>query len=87
YLALSFFILVFLAYGGAKLWNFPKEHIISVIYAAPQKTLAVGVPLLSTYFAHTPDILGIALLPLLFYHLWQLFISGIIKNLYMVKKL
>ena len=46
----------------------------------PQKTLAVGIPLLSTYFAHDPELLAVAILPLLFYHPWQLMIAGFIKS-------
>ena len=70
-----------LAYTGAKLLRFPPENIISILFAAPQKTLAMGVPLLSTFFADSPEILGIALLPLIFYHPWQLLMSGFLPGL------
>jgi len=80
YLALSFLLLNAAATGGAVLLNFKKEDRISVTFTAPKKTLAMGVPLLSTYFASNPELLGIALLPLIFYHPWQLFISGLIQN-------
>lgn len=80
YLAVSHIILLFLAFNGARLIGLKRENIISTIYAAPQKTLAMGIPLLSTYFANQPEILGIAILPILFYHPWQLFIAGLLKN-------
>ncbi len=69
----------------ARKLRFSGPETISVLYAAPQKTLALGVPLLSAYFADDPAVLGVALLPLLFYHPWQLFIAGILKSLPIVK--
>ena len=80
YLAAAHILLLLIAYGGARLFHFSRENTISVLYAAPQKTLAVGVPLISTYFAATPEILGIALLPLVFYHAWQLLVAGFVKS-------
>ena len=81
YLAISYLILLGFAYGGGRVLRFSHENLISVLFAAPQKTLAMGVPLLSTYFSSSPDMLGIALLPLIFYHPWQLFIAGFIPKL------
>ena len=81
YLAVAFVALLGLAFAGAKLMKFPAENIISILFAAPQKTLAMGVPLLSTFFASNPEILGIALLPLIFYHPWQLFVSGFLPGI------
>jgi sodium/bile acid cotransporter 7 len=86
YLAVSHLILLFLAFNGARFIGLNRENIISTLYAAPQKTLAMGLPLLSTYFANQPEILGIAILPLLFYHPWQLFIAGLIKNNTFIEK-
>jgi sodium/bile acid cotransporter 7 len=88
YLAVSHIVLLVLAFFGARFIGLNRENIISTLYAAPQKTLAMGIPLLSTYFAHQPEILGIAILPILFYHPWQLFIAGLIKNSkYITKRL
>jgi predicted Na+-dependent transporter len=80
YLAAAHLLLLLIAYGGTRLFHFSRENTISVLYAAPQKTLALGVPLISTYFASTPEILGIALLPLVFYHAWQLLVAGFVKS-------
>jgi sodium/bile acid cotransporter 7 len=80
YLAATHILLLFIAYAGARLFRFSRENTISVLYVAPQKTLAVGVPLISTYFAATPEALGIALLPLVFYHAWQLLVAGFVKS-------
>ena len=86
YLAAAHLLLLFMAYGGARLFHFSRENTISVLYAAPQKTLAVGVPLISTYFAATPEMLGIALLPLVFYHAWQLLVAGFVKSSRLVRE-
>ncbi|HAK44417.1 MAG TPA: hypothetical protein DCO79_00630 [Spirochaeta sp.] len=80
YLAGSFLILIAIASGGAAALGFSHGDRITVVFTAPQKTLAMGVPLLSTYFASDPELLGIALLPLIFYHPWQLFVSGILQE-------
>ena len=79
-LAVSHVILVFLAYGGARLIRFSRENTISVLFTAPQKTLAMGVPLLSTYFAGNDELLAMAILPLIFYHAWQLVVAGFIRS-------
>jgi sodium/bile acid cotransporter 7 len=80
YLAAAHLLLLFIAYEGARLLHFSRGNTISVLYTAPQKTLAVGIPLISTYFASTPEALGIALLPLVFYHAWQLLVAGFVKS-------
>jgi len=63
--------------------RFPRENLISAMFAAPQKTLSLGVPLISAYFARSPQTLGLALLPLLLYHPWQLLIAGLLRNAFL----
>lgn len=87
YLAISNILLVFLSYSGSRILKLNNQNTISIIYTAPQKTLAMGVPLLSIYFSYNPDILGLTILPLLFYHPWQLIVAGIIKGSSFLKKL
>jgi sodium/bile acid cotransporter 7 len=86
YLAAAHILLLLIAYTGARLFHFSRENTISVLYTAPQKTLAVGVPLISAYFAATPEILGAALLPLVFYHAWQLLVAGFVKSSRLVRE-
>jgi sodium/bile acid cotransporter 7 len=81
YLAAVHLVLLGASYFSAKALHFSTENTISVLFAAPQKTLAMGVPLISTFFADNPEILGTALLPLIFYHAWQLFIAGFLPRL------
>lgn len=49
YLAGSHVVLLALAWAGGRVLKFERASLISVVYAAPQKTLAMGVPLLSTF--------------------------------------
>jgi sodium/bile acid cotransporter 7 len=77
----SFYLLLMIAAISARLLGFGDRDMISIAYAAPQKTLAMGVPLVSAYFAGDPHLLGIALLPLLFYHPWQILNAGVISLL------
>ena len=80
YLAVSFLVLLGISYLIARANRFSRENTIAILYTAPQKTLAMGVPLLTTLFADSPELLGTALLPLLFYHPWQLLVSGFLKG-------
>lgn len=81
YLALAHYVIIALALAGGKVFGFSREDRISIAYVAPQKTLAMGVPLLGAYFAWEPQILGVVLLPLLFYHPWQIVNAGLIRLL------
>jgi predicted Na+-dependent transporter len=56
----------------------PPGNVISVVFATPQKILSQGLPLIATYFAHTPEVLGIVMLPLLFYHPCELLAAGLL---------
>jgi sodium/bile acid cotransporter 7 len=74
------FYLLAAAYFGGRVIRLGRESLKSVIFTAPQKTVALGVPLMSAYFAGSPDILGVALLPVIFYHSFQLIVAGSIKS-------
>lgn len=87
FLAFSHILLVVAAYGGARLLGLSHEDQVAAVFAAPQKTMALGVPLLSVYFASRPDILALALLPLLFYHPFQLFVAGLIRTWFLSREL
>ena len=81
YLAVSHVILVALAWLGARLLHLSKASTYTAVFAAPQKTLAMGAPFLQTYFAAAPGLVGITLVPLLFYHFWQLALAGFLPRL------
>lgn len=69
------------AYIGGRMIRLERGSLKSALFAAPQKTVALGVPLVSAYFADSPEILGVALLPIVFYHSFQLITAGSMKSL------
>ena len=80
FLAASHLLFIFILYKGSSLMRFSREDRICAIYVGPQKTIAMGVPLLSVFFASRPELLALAVLPLLFYHPFQLFVAGILRS-------
>jgi solute carrier family 10 (sodium/bile acid cotransporter), member 7 len=79
YLMASHLVLTGLAWLSGALLRLGDAERIAVLFVAPQKTLAMGAPLLTIFF-QGQDILGIALLPLLIYHPWQLLVAGLLIN-------
>jgi sodium/bile acid cotransporter 7 len=79
YLAVSHLLFLAIIFGSTKLMRFSREDRISALFAAPQKTLAMGAPLLTIFFAGRPELLAASIVPLSFYHLWQLIIAGFIR--------
>lgn len=86
YLAVSHLILTAAAYGGARVLRLDGVDTIAAVFVAPQKTIAMGIPLLTTYFANDPQTLALAIVPLLFYHPWQLLVAGLLKSAPFLRK-
>jgi len=86
YLAFSNIVFMVLAYWGAGLIRMGRENRLAALFCAPQKTLAMGVPLLTTFFASQPELLGMALIPVLLYHPWQLLTAGFARHSRWVKE-
>ena len=80
YLATAHLILVALVLMATRILGLSTPDRIAAMFVAPQKTLALGAPLLTIYFSGQ-EILGIALLPLVFYHPFQLLVAGLLKGL------
>lgn len=80
YLAGSYLVLSACAWWGALAAGLDRADAICALMTAPQKTLALGVPLLGTYFRGQPDLLASALLPILAYHPFQLLVAGILAH-------
>lgn len=85
-LAFSNILLVLIIFSGTKIIKFSKKDSASAVFAGSQKTMAMGVPLLSAFFAFQPDLLGVVLLPLLFYHPWQLLVAAFVKKILFEKR-
>ncbi len=80
YLAISHLVLVFTAFSLGKVLKFEKDNLITALFVAPQKTIALGVPLLTAVFSGNEQLLGIAYLPLLFYHPWQVLVGAVLSQ-------
>lgn len=78
--AIIFFIAVkLLVFVCIRLFRFNHENAMAALFCAPQKTLAAGAPMANLIFAGHAG-LGIILLPLMFYHIFQLFLGGVLVN-------
>jgi solute carrier family 10 (sodium/bile acid cotransporter), member 7 len=56
-----------------------REDSIAVYFCSVKKTLAMGVPLAMLIFGSRGD-LSLILLPIMFYHPFQLFVNGLLAN-------
>ncbi|WP_084301760.1 bile acid:sodium symporter family protein [Desulfonatronovibrio hydrogenovorans] len=74
-----FFTVMALVWSGIRLFRFNHENAMSALFCGSQKTLAAGAPMANLIFASQPG-LGIILLPLMFYHIIQLFLGGLLVN-------
>ena len=73
------FIFSLVAVAG-RVAGFNREDRISAIFTGSQKTLAMGMPLLATYFASKPELIGYAVMPILFYQPYQLIICALLSE-------
>jgi solute carrier family 10 (sodium/bile acid cotransporter), member 7 len=69
-------LLIYLATHLARL---NREDAIACYFCSVKKTLAMGIPLAILIFGSRPD-LSLILLPIMFYHPFQLFTNGILAN-------
>jgi len=69
-------VILCLAGFGGKLMGFNQKDRITIYFCAPQKTLAMGLPLIAAVLATRPELEGLATLPVILYHPIQLFIAG-----------
>jgi sodium/bile acid cotransporter 7 len=72
----SMSLLIYLAARAAQL---NQEDGIAVYFCSVKKTLAMGVPLAILIFGSRAD-LSLILLPIMFYHPFQLFVNGLLAN-------
>jgi sodium/bile acid cotransporter 7 len=59
--------------------NLSREDFIAALFCSVKKTLAMGVPLAQLIFGGRAN-LGLILLPIMFYHPFQLFVCGLLAN-------
>jgi solute carrier family 10 (sodium/bile acid cotransporter), member 7 len=59
--------------------QFTRADRIAALFCSTQKTMALGVPLVSVLYAHHPNLAWLTL-PLIVYHPLQLFVGGVIVS-------
>ena len=74
----SYPFMLFILSAAGKAAGFNKADRISALFAGSKKTLAMGMPLLATYFASKPELIGWAIMPVLFYQPYQLIVCAIL---------
>jgi len=83
--ALLAIVLVFLALANASAWlasgvlRYPLADRKAFLFAASQKSVAIGAPLAAILFA--PEVAGFVIAPVLLYHLLQLVIAAPLASL------
>lgn len=80
FLAIFHLVLLPLIALSARAIRLRPEDRIAAVYTGSQKTLALGAPLIALYFADEPVLIGSALIPLIFYHLWQLVVFPFVRR-------
>ena len=73
-------VLLLLAKLYGRLLGLGRAERIALAFTSSQKTIAMGVPLLNSFFG---DQVGLILLPLLFYHPWQLIVASFARLHYL----
>ena len=86
YAAVLHLAVVALLFAVLRVLRFPDEDRRTVVFPATQKTLAMGLPLAAAFFAHGEITEGLAALPLIFYHMFQLFAGGVLLSRFMRRK-
>jgi sodium/bile acid cotransporter 7 len=77
--ATLFGVMSFLIYLAARLARLDRDDGIACYFCSVKKTLAMGVPLAMLIFGSRAD-LSLILLPIMFYHPFQLFVNGLLAN-------
>ena len=77
--AFLFTVIAGLVWGLSKTVKLNRADRIAALFCSVKKTLAMGVPLARLIFGPSAD-LGLILLPIMFYHPFQLLVCGLLAN-------
>ena len=66
--------------GAARLLRFERRDRIAMLFTASQKTLSLGLPMASVTLGGRPELIGLAILPVVVYHPIQLLAAGVLKD-------
>jgi sodium/bile acid cotransporter 7 len=73
-------VILWLAWAGGGWLKFGRADRIAAVFCAPQKTLALGLPLVAALLAKSPELMGLASLPIIVYHPVQLLAGGLLVD-------
>jgi sodium/bile acid cotransporter 7 len=76
---LLFGVISLLTYGTCRAFRLDRGDTIAAYFCSVKKTLAMGVPLALIIFGARNDI-SLILLPIMFYHPFQLLVNGLLAN-------
>ncbi|MCK7556731.1 bile acid:sodium symporter [Chitinophaga sedimenti] len=83
-IGLGMVLLFFVAFGLitllCNLLRFNREDRITAVFCGSKKSLIHGTVMSKVLFAHTPDVIGIMLLPLMLYHALQIIFASAIAQ-------
>lgn len=79
-IAVLHIVLLSIAYVATRILRFDRQDRIAALFVAPQKTIALGVPLLALYFRDDPAVFAAAIFPLSFYHFWQMIVASVLSG-------
>lgn len=68
--------------AAVRLSGLRRDESVAVFFCGTQKTLAMGTPLAYAYFADDAGAVGLVLLPLVFYHLFQLVVGNVLAHVW-----
>lgn len=74
-------LVLFLSSSVARLFGFPLEDRITIVFAASKKSLATGVPMAQVLFAGSAS-MGTLILPLMLFHQIQLMVGTVLAQRY-----
>jgi sodium/bile acid cotransporter 7 len=77
--AVLFTTVSLMVWAASRMARLNREDFIAALFCSVKKTLAIGVPLAQLIFGAKAD-LGLILLPIMFYHPFQLFVCGLLAN-------
>lgn len=77
-------VVLYLTRWLARLQGFAVEEEITTVFCGSKKTLASGVPMAKLIFGAHPA-LGVIVLPIMFYHQFQLVVCSILANRYALR--
>jgi len=72
--------LLWIAWWLGKILHYSREDRIAFLFCGPQKTLALAFPIIESVASDRPDLIGLASLPIIVYHAFQLMAGSAVAD-------